>query len=94
MEQPVYYWDPVIAPSGLAIYHGSLFPSWEGDALVGALRGRMISRLTLKDGRVVSEEPLLLDQHSRVRDVRVAPDGAVYVLTDDDGRLLVLRPKK
>lgn len=94
MEQPIYYWDPVIAPSGLVIYHGSLFPSWEGNALVGALRGRMISRLTLKNDRVVSEEPLLLDQHSRIRDIRVGPDGAVYVLTDNDGKLLVLRPKK
>ena len=93
MEQPIYYWDPVIAPSGLAIYHGSLFPSWEGDALVGALAGRMLSRLTLKNDRVVSEEPLLLDQHSRIRDVRVGPDGAVYVLTDDDGKLLVLKPR-
>jgi glucose/arabinose dehydrogenase len=94
MEQPVYYWDPVIAPSGLAFYHGSVFPSWEGDALVGALRGMRISRLTLKNGRVTSEEPLLLDQHSRIRDVRIGPDGAVYVLTDSDGKLLVLRPKK
>ena len=94
MEQPVYYWDPVIAPSGLAVYDGSLFPSWKGDVLVGALRGARISRLTLKNDRVVSEEPLLYDQHSRVRDVRVGPDGAVYVLTDSDGKLLVLRPKK
>ena len=94
MEQAIYYWDPVIAPSGLVIYHGSLFPSWEGNALVGALRGRMISRLTLKNDRVVSEEPLLVNQRSRIRDIRVAPDGAVYVLTDDDGKLLVLRPKQ
>ena len=94
MEQPVYYWDPVIAPSGLAIYHGSLFSTWEGDVLVGALRGTRISRLTLKNGRVVSEEPLLYDQHSRIRDVRVGPDGAVYVLTDTDGKLLVVRPKR
>jgi aldose sugar dehydrogenase len=94
MEQPVYYWDPVIAPSGLAIYHGSLFPSWEGNVLVGALRGTRISRLTLKNGHVAAEEPLLFDQHSRIRDVRVGPDGAVYVLTDTDGKLLVLRPKQ
>jgi glucose/arabinose dehydrogenase len=93
MEQAVYYWDPVIAPSGLAVYHGSLFPGWEGNILVGALRGQHLSRLTLKDGRVVSEEPLLVDQHSRIRDVRVGPDGAVYVLTDTDGKLLMLRPK-
>ena len=91
MEQPVYYWDPVIAPSGLAVYDGALFPSWKGDVLVGALRATRISRLTLKNGRVASEEPLLYDQHSRVR---VGPDGSVYVLTDSDGKLLVLRPKK
>jgi glucose/arabinose dehydrogenase len=94
MDQPIYYWDPVIAPSGLAVYHGSLFPSWEGSILVGALSGRRISRLTLKNDRVVSEEPLLLDQQSRIRDIRVGPDGAVYVLTDTDGKLLVLKPKK
>ncbi|HWK09304.1 MAG TPA: PQQ-dependent sugar dehydrogenase [Vicinamibacterales bacterium] len=94
MEQPIYYWDPVIAPSGLAFYDGSLFPSWHGDALVGSLRGEHVSRLTLKNDRVVSEEPLLVDQHSRIRDVRVGPDGAVYVLTDSDGKLLVVRPKK
>jgi glucose/arabinose dehydrogenase len=93
LEQPVYYWDPVIAPSGLAFYHGSLFPSWEGNALVGGLRAQRLSRLTLKDGKVASEEPLLLDQHSRIRDVRVGPDGAVYVLTDTEGKLLVLKPK-
>jgi glucose/arabinose dehydrogenase len=94
MEQPIYYWDPVIAPSGLAIYHGSVFPSWEGSALVGALRGRMLTRLTLKNDRVVSEEPLLVDQHLRIRDVRIGPDGAVYVLTDDSGKLLKLTPQK
>ena len=92
MEQPRYYWDPVIAPSGLAFYTGSLFPAWKGSVLIGALRGQMLDRLTLKGTQVVDEEPLLVDLHSRIRDVRIGPDGAVYVLTDDT-KLLKLTPK-
>ena len=92
MVQPRYYWDPVIAPSGLAFYHGKLFPAWEGDVLVGALRGTQLDRLTLKGDKVVDEEPLLFELKARIRDVRVGPDGAVYVLTDDT-RLLKLTPK-
>jgi glucose/arabinose dehydrogenase len=95
MEQPLYYWDPVIAPSGLAFYNGNLFPQWKGSVLVGALRGQMLDRLVLNGDRVVAEEPLLVELHSRIRDVRVGPDGAVYVLTDSatDGKLLKLTPK-
>jgi len=68
MEQPVYYWDPVIAPSGLAVYHGKLFPQWNGNLLAGALRGLGVYRLELKNGKVVAEEPLLSelkDPHPR-----------------------------
>jgi aldose sugar dehydrogenase len=94
MEQPRYYWDPVIAPSGLAFYAGHLFPEWKNSVFVGALRGRLLDRLTLSRDKVVSEEPLLVDLHTRIRDVRVGPDGAVYVLTDGNGaRLLKLTPK-
>jgi aldose sugar dehydrogenase len=82
MEEPVYYWDPVIAPSGLAFYTGDRFPQWKNSAFVGALRGAMLDRLTIENDRVVAEEPLLTDLRSRIRDVRVGPDGAVYVLTD------------
>ena len=82
MEEPVYYWDPVIAPSGLAFYDGSLFPQWRGSIFVGGLRAMMLDRLTIVNDKVVAEEPLLSDLHARIRDVRVAPDGAVYVLTD------------
>ena len=82
MEEPVYYWDPVIAPSGLAFYTGTLFPDWNGSAFVGGLRARMLDRLTIKNDKVVAEEPLLLELGARIRDVRVGPDGAVYVLTD------------
>jgi glucose/arabinose dehydrogenase len=95
MEQPHYYWDPVIAPSGMAFYTGNLFPQWKGNVLVGALRGQMLDRLVLDGDKVVAEEPLLVELHSRIRDVRIGPEGAVYVLTDDanDGKLLKLTPK-
>jgi glucose/arabinose dehydrogenase len=92
MEQPHYYWDPVIAPSGLAFYTGNLFPQWKGSLFVGALRGQMLDRLTLSGDKVVAEEPLLVEMHSRIRDVRIGPEGAVYVLTDD-GKLAKLTPK-
>jgi len=93
MEQPIYYWDPVIAPSGLAFYDADLFPAWKGSLLVGGLKGYLV-RLTLKGDTVVGEERLLSDLNARIRDVRVGPDGAVYVVTDeDDGRVLKLTPK-
>ena len=82
MEEPIYYWDPVIAPSGLAFYSGNLFPEWWGSVFVGGLSGMMLDRLTIVNDKVVAEEPLLTDLHSRIRDVRAGPDGAVYVLTD------------
>jgi glucose/arabinose dehydrogenase len=91
LEQPVYYWDPVIAPSGLAFYKGKLFPKWNGNLLAGALRGLGVYRLELKNGKVVAEEPLLADRKERVRDVRGGPDGAVYVLTEQKA-LLKLTP--
>jgi glucose/arabinose dehydrogenase len=93
MQQPIYYWDPSIAPSGLAFYTGDLFPAWRGNLLVGALKAQRLVRLVLKGERVVAEEDLLLDLHERIRDVRQGPDGAVYLLTDDDaGRILRLTP--
>ncbi len=82
MEEPIYYWDPVIAPSGLAFHTGDRFPQWRNSVFVGGLRGAMLDRLTIENDRVVAEEPLLTDLHARIRDVRVGPDGAVYVLTD------------
>jgi glucose/arabinose dehydrogenase len=82
MEEPIYYWDPVIAPSGLAFYTGNLFPEWKNSLFVGGLRGAMLDRLEMKNDKVVAEEPLLTELRSRIRDVRVGPDGAVYVLTD------------
>jgi len=82
MEDPIYYWDPVIAPSGLAFYTGNLFPQWKNSLFVGGLRGAMLDRLEIRNDKVVAEEPLLTELRSRIRDVRVGPDGALYVLTD------------
>ena len=95
LEQPVYYWDPSIAVSGLAIYSGDLFPDWKGNFLVGGLAGAYLERLVMKDGEVVAREKLLDGEGLRIRDVREGPDGAVYVLVDeDDGALLRLIPGK
>jgi glucose/arabinose dehydrogenase len=82
MEEPIYFWDPVIGPSGLAFYTGTLFPQWRNSLFAGGLRGEMLVRLEIVNDKVVAEEPLLLDVAMRIRDVRVGPDGAVYVLTD------------
>lgn len=83
MQQPVYYWDPVIAPSGMAFYDAGLFPAWKGSLFVGGLASEHLARLTLKGDRVIGEEWLLQDLHKRIRDVIVGPDGALYVLTDE-----------
>jgi len=91
MEQPLYYWDPSIAPSGMAFYKGAMFPEWNGSLFVGALAGKHLVRLTLSGERVIGEERLLSDRNIRVRDVRIGPNGAVYVLTDDTkGEVLTL----
>lgn len=93
MEQPVYYWKPSIATSGLAFYTGELFPGWKGNLLAGGLKANVLERLVLKDEEVVAVEPLLKDLKQRIRDVRVAADGSVLVLTDDaNGKLLRLTP--
>jgi glucose/arabinose dehydrogenase len=95
MEQPLYYWDPVIAPSGMAFYTGNLFPAWKGNLFVGGLATRDLVRLELQGDKVVGEERLLKDLKERIRAVRVGPDDALYVLTDSPkGRLLKLVPKK
>jgi glucose/arabinose dehydrogenase len=92
MEQPIHYWDPSIAPSGMAFYTGDRFPAWRGDVLLGALRGQALVRLDLDGDRVVREERML-EGVGRVRDVRQGPDGFLYLLTDGSGgRLLRVRP--
>ena len=94
MEQPVYYWDPVIAPSGMAIYSGKLLPEWRGNILIGGLAAASLTRLVMKGDRVVGEERLLADRSERIRDVVEGPDGALYLLTDDKaGKLLRISPK-
>ena len=94
MEQPVYYWDPVISPSGMAIYSGSLFPEWRGNIFVGALSGKALVRLVMSGDRVAGEERLLADEDARIREVVQGPDGALYLLTDsEDGSLLKITPR-
>jgi aldose sugar dehydrogenase len=93
MEQPVYYWDPVIAPSGMAFYTGDAFADWKGSILIGSLIPGLLVRLTLKEGQVAREERYLGDLQERIRDVQQGPDGFIYLVTDSpDGRLLRIRP--
>jgi aldose sugar dehydrogenase len=82
MEQPVYYWDPVIAPSGMVVYTGDLFAGWKNNFLVGSLTPGGLVRLVMKDGKVAQEERYLGDLRERIRDVRQASDGSLYLLTD------------
>jgi glucose/arabinose dehydrogenase len=91
LEQPVYYWDPVISPGALTIYSGDLFPEWKGNFLIAGLSSEALVRLALKDDRVVGEERLLADRGDRIREVVQGPEGALYLLTDD-GKLLKLTP--
>ena len=94
LEQPLHYWVPSIAPSGMAFYTGDQFPGWKNSLLVGSLKFGMLVRLTLDGEKVVAEERLLTQLGERVRDVRQGPDGHVYLLTDSpQGRLLKLVPQ-
>jgi glucose/arabinose dehydrogenase len=94
MEQPIYYWDPSIAPSGAAFYTGNRFPEWTGNLFVGALAGQALHRLVLDGERIVGEEKLLSDLGERIRDVRNGPDGALWLLTDSpEGRVLRIVPQ-
>jgi glucose/arabinose dehydrogenase len=93
MEQPVYYWDPVIAPSGALFYTGDAFPDWRNDLLVGSLRPGCLVRLKIDNNRGVHEERYLADLGERIRDVRQGADGLIYLLTDSPrGRILRLEP--
>jgi glucose/arabinose dehydrogenase len=93
MEQPVYYWDPVIAPSGMIFYTGDKFPAWRGNIFVGGLASKVLTRLALENGRVVTEERYLRELNERIRDVRQGPDGYIYLITDNaNGRILRVRP--
>jgi aldose sugar dehydrogenase len=95
MEQPIKYWVPSIAPSGMAFYTADLFPNWKGNLFVGALAGQLLVRLELDGEKVTKEERLLQNLRERIRDVRQGPDGAIWLLTDNsDGRLLRVTPAK
>jgi glucose/arabinose dehydrogenase len=94
-EQPVYYWDPVIAPSGAQFYSGDAFPAWRGSLFVGGMKDKRLVRLVIADGRVTGEEHLLADRAKRIRDVRQGPDGALYVVTDaQNGELWKIAPRR
>lgn len=92
VEEPIYYWVPSIAPSGMLFYTGDLFPEWKGNLFIGAMAGQHLVRLVLNGERVVSEEKLLVDLKQRIREVRQGPEGALYVIAG--GSLLRLTPKR
>jgi len=93
MEQPVYYWDPVIAPSGMVFYTGDKFPQWRGNIFVGGLASQALVRLVLENGVVAKEERYLHELHERIRDVRQGNDGYLYLITDSsNGLVLRVRP--
>lgn len=94
LEQPVYYWDPVIAPSGMTIHSGKGVPEWQGNIFIGGLKTKDVVRLVLRGDRVVGEERLVGERGERIREVREGPDGALYLLTDaSDGKLLRFGPR-
>ena len=93
LEQPLFYWDPSISPSGLDFYDGALLPDWQGDLLSGGLSGQVLVRLDVEGDTIVGEERLFEGQLGRVRDVKTGPDGAIYLVTDDDnGQLIRVAP--
>lgn len=89
-QQPVHFWDPSIAPGAIEVYRGAMFPEWDGDFLIGALKYQLISRVERHaDGSIGTEEQLLQGEYGRIRDVKVAPDGSILFVTDEgDGQLL------
>ncbi len=92
MEQPIYYWNPSISPSGMSFYTGNMIPEWKHNLFIGALSGKHILRLVIKDNKVVGEERLLADQNQRFRSTMQGKDGALYAITDE-GRLYRIAKK-
>ncbi len=92
-EQPEFFWDPSIAPSGMAFYSGKLFPQWQGDVFVGALKYQLLVRLKVRNGKIVGEERYFSRKFGRIRDVRNGPNGALWLLTDSaNGKILKITP--
>ena len=89
MKQPIHYWVPSIAPSGMAFYSGDEFPQWQNNLLVGSLKFGLLIRLEIENGHVIHEERMLDGKYGRIRDVRIGPDGAIYLLTDEDNGALL-----
>jgi aldose sugar dehydrogenase len=95
LTEPVWHWTPSIAPSGMTFYTGDMFPGWKGSLINGALKFQLLSRLVLNGDKVIKEERMLEGLKQRIRDVRQGPDGAIYLLTDEDaGRILRVSPAK
>ena len=92
MEQPLYYWDPVLSPSGMTFYSSNTIPEWKNNLFIGGLNSNHISRLVIKNNRVVGEERLLANEGQRFRDVAEGKDGALYAVTDE-GRLYRIAKK-
>lgn len=94
MEQPLFYWDPSIAPSGAMVYTGDKFPAWRGSLLTGALAGALVARLEMRNGQIIGETRYLEARKERIRDIVQGPDGFIYLLTDEsDGHMLRLVPR-
>ena len=95
VTDPLHYWDPSIAPSGMAFYTGEAFPQWSGDLFVGALKMQKLVRLSIENENVTEEEDLLEDLGERIRDVRMGPDGALWLLTDSpEGKVYRVVPAR
>ncbi len=93
MQQPLYYWVPSIAPSGMTFYNGDKFPDWQGSLFIGSLKFKLLVRLQLEGDKVISEQRLLKNKLGRIRDVQIGPDGYIYLLTDaTDGKLVRIQP--
>ena len=92
LEQPVYYWDPVLSPSGMAFYTSNAVPEWENNLFIGGMSSKHIARIVLKDNKVIGEERLLTNENQRFRDVGMGKDGALYAVTDE-GRLYRIAKK-
>ena len=92
MEQPIYYWDPVLSPSGMTFYSSDAIPEWKNNLFIGGLSSKHIARIVIKDNKVVGEERLLENEKQRFRDVEMGNDGALYAVTDE-GRLYRIAKK-